>query len=157
MANIQGTFFMFHARSGNVNPMEPGRDMRCALVDSTVVPSLLLPHPTFGPGGTTDLSAGEITGANYIAGGAPLTITVVPDPDVVAQTRVENFTAGNISYAQDNGGFAADFAIIYDFEDGLKRCRFYFVPDDGPGSLTNIPDSMNILPPENGLVRMPIQ
>lgn len=74
--------FLEYVLKGNAeNPFDFGATpdvIKCAIVDNTIVPSATTADPTWGAGGTTNLSANEQTGTNYPAGGqtcASLTVT----------------------------------------------------------------------------------
>lgn len=74
--------FLEYVLKGNAeNPFDFGATpdtIKVAIVDNTITPSATTADPTWGAGGTTNLSANEQTGGNFTAGGqtcASLTVT----------------------------------------------------------------------------------
>jgi len=106
----QGTLLLFHEFSESIGDGRLDLDTDnffCALVDT--IPAVTDPIPTWGAGGSTDLSLLEVSGTNYTPGGEALT-------EVWSQTTgTATFdSTANPSWTQ-NGAGPADVraAVIY--------------------------------------------
>jgi hypothetical protein len=102
--------------------------IKCALIKSAANgghdPSVTDAYPTWGAGGSTDLSAAEVTpGGSYSAGGVS-----VAAPGTTLNSNVIELDHGNpASWAQDaSNPTNARWAIFYDDSTTNKDCMYFF-------------------------------
>lgn len=101
-----------------------------ALIDNTIIPSVTTANPTWGAGGTTNLSANEVSGTGYTAGGIDITSTFS------TSAAVGTFDGStNPSWTQNGAGPTNIYwGIIYNNTVVNKDC-VAFIDMGGPISL----------------------
>ena len=96
--------------------------IKCAIVNNTIVPATTTADPTWGAGGTTNLSTNEETGTNYPAGGRACASAAVTD----SAGTIELDFGDPATWAQDPANpTAAYWGIIYDDTATNKNCIGY--------------------------------
>lgn len=92
---------------------------KLGLITSAVTPAATTPDPRWGAGGSTDLSASEVTpGGNYLAGGP-----AIANPTMTLSAGAGVWDGDDISILQDvNNPTNARWGIIYNDTDAGKRC-----------------------------------
>lgn len=116
------TFIEYLLENDAANPFDFGatpNTIKCALVDSTITLTKDTADPCWGTGGTTDLSANEVTGTNYPAGGRACANPAVTIASNTAQLEIDNpatwtMNAGNPTNCR--------WAVIYDDTATNKNC-----------------------------------
>lgn len=111
-----------------------------AIVTNAVIPSRSTPDPRWGPGGSTDFSAQEVTpGGNYLTGGVDVqsTFSGLPAP---------THNGVPVSWAADaNNPQNASFCIMYNETAAGKQCAGFLdlggVLDMRAGPLTLTPNA----------------
>lgn len=94
-----------------------GDGLKLALVDSTITPSASTAGPHWGGTGTTDLSANEVSGTGYTAGGTNISGTIT------STGSGPLFDGVDVTWALDAAGPTnARWAILYNDTDANKRC-----------------------------------
>ena len=103
-------------------------EIKCAIIKSAANgghdPSVTDAYPTWGSGGTTDLSASEVTpGGNYVAGGA-----IVASPTSTLNGAVLELDWGNVPTWATHASNPSDarWLIFYDNTSTNKDCICYF-------------------------------
>lgn len=94
---------------------------KMGLADATLTPAANTADPRWGAGGSTDVSANEVTaGGNYAAGGPTL-----PNPTVSLASGRGVFDSDDVAIAQD-GANPTDsrWGFVYNDTDAGKRCLF---------------------------------
>jgi len=101
-----------------------GDTIKCALVTSSFTPTETTAHPCWGAGGTTDVSAYEVTaGGNYVAGGATC---ANPSTSLVGSDRQLDFD-NPAPWEQDGSNPTnARWAIFYNDSAPNKECLGWY-------------------------------
>jgi len=112
-------------------------EFKFGIVDNVITPAATTADPRWGAGGTTDLSANEVTpGGNYSAGGP-----VIANPTVALTDGKSRFDADDVDIAQDaSNPTGAYWAIVYNNTDTGKRA-LCAIDLGGPADLTAGPFS----------------
>lgn len=114
-------FHTFKARLGQAIIDMDSDDIKCALLDSGWTPSLA------GDENWADISANEIAGVGYTAGGLSVT-----NPTYIDDAGTVTFDCDDPSWVAGAGGIAARYCVFYDNTDTAKTLICYSLLDTTP-------------------------
>ncbi len=100
-------------------------DIKCALLDSGWTPDLA------ADAGWADISANEITGTGYTAGG--LSVTTLAFTDTAGTST---FNCDDPSWTAGAGGITARYCVFYDNTDASKTLICYSLLDTTPADVS---------------------
>jgi len=118
--------FIQYSFEGNAeNPFDLGATpdtLKCAIVDNTIVPATTTADPTWGAGGTTNLSANEQSGGNFTAGGLTLASPAVTNNGGVIELDFGDPATWSVNASNPTTCF---WGIIYSDTATNKNCIGY--------------------------------